>query len=321
MKISTSRLKKKTNQTHTLTRARLTLAGEYDEASAIKLGGAFDDACVSSSIQRRDERKNAPWIFEWIFQEEPAADNLNAQLSDFAAAHGFTLPEFSMTDWLIEAVPDIDWLENSYKQFPPFSIGPFFIYGSHYNEAPPAGQIPLQIDAATAFGSGEHGTTKGCILAMLDLKEDGVCPWNVLDMGTGSGILALAAWKLWQTPVLAVDNDAEAVRVAALHQEINGVASGAAAMICAAGEGFAAPVVQEKKPFDLIIANILAGPLCDMALDLAAVSDENGYVILSGILTEQAEKVLQSYEPHGLRLVKRYDIGEWSTLTLQNTAA
>lgn len=179
----------------------------------------------------------------------------------------------------------------------------------------------MQIDAATAFGSGEHGTTKGCLLALLDLKESGVCPWNVLDMGTGSGILGIAAWKLWKTPVLAVDNDEEAMRVACHHRELNGISSGDTGMICKTGDGFRTKAVQEKKPFDLIIANILAVVLRELAGELKECSDKNGFIILSGILNIQAQEVLDAYEPLGFVLKNRFDIDEWSTLVLQNTSA
>lgn len=175
----------------------------------------------------------------------------------------------------------------------------------------------MQIDAATAFGSGEHGTTKGCLLAMLDLKESGVCPWNVLDIGTGSGILGIAAWKLWKTPVLATDNDEEAVRVAARHRDLNQVPDDETGMACVTADGFAADSVQAKKPFDLIIANILAVILREMAHELLACTDKNGFIILSGILNTQAQDVLDVYEPLGFALRNRFDIGEWSTLVLQ----
>ena len=209
-------------------------------------------------------------------------------------------------------------MARSYKLLPAFSIGEFFIYGSHHEGDVPDAQIGLQIDAATAFGSGEHGTTAGCMRAMLDLKEAGACPWNVLDMGTGSGILALAAYKLWKTPVLGVDNDAEATRVSEHHRDVNNVPGNATGVIFETGDGFAASIVQTRKPFDLIIANILAGPLKDMAGELKAVSDENGIVILSGILNTQAQSVLDVYAGQGLNLTQRYDVDKWSTLVLRN---
>lgn len=220
-------------------------------------------------------------------------------------------------EWRIVPVANQDWLAVSYEQFKPFSVGPFFIYGSHYQDGVPEGLIGLQIDAATAFGSGEHGTTKGCLQAMLDLKGQGACPWNVLDMGTGSGILAIAAWKLWKTPILAVDNEAEAVRVARVHQKSNSVPEGSTEMLCVCGDGFAELTTQKRKPYDLVIANILASALKEMAEDLTAVVDQNGYTILSGILNAQAQGVQERFEPLGFALRKSYCIGDWTTLVMQ----
>lgn len=248
-----------------------------------------------------------------MFEDEVSPTFLDSHLRTHVP--GVALPD--SLNWQVAAVPDQDWLAVSYEQFKPFSVGPFFIYGSHFEDGAPEGQIGLQIDAATAFGSGEHGTTKGCLQAMLDLKGKGACPWNVLDMGTGSGILAIAAWKLWKTPILAVDNDAEAVRVARLHQKLNSVPEGTTEMSCVCGDGFAEETTQKRKPYDLVIANILASALREMAEDLLSVSDTNGHVILSGILHAQVQSVLDVYLPLGFEERKRYPLGDWTTLVLQ----
>ncbi len=268
------------------------------------------------SLLRDGSRPKSEWILEWIIEGAPDKITLAAN-ANAAAPQGVKISEKDLE--IQEIPPDTDWLAQVYKQFPPFSVGPFFIHGSHYKDKIPETQIDLQIDAATAFGSGEHGTTKGCLTAMLDLKAAGACPWNVLDMGTGSGILGLAAFKLWKTPVLAIDNDPECVRVADVHRVANKVPGDATGFIALHGDGFRTPEVLKRKPFDLIIANILAGPLRDMADDLIGVLDENGYVILSGILNEQADSVIEAYK--NLKLKKHEKIGEWSTLTLQNALA
>lgn len=259
---------------------------------------------------------------EWYFEDRPDAACLLTRLSIQAGLNDTAqmLAELHNDDFEIDVVMEENWLEKVYQKHQPFTVGPFFIYGSHYEEAVPEGQIGLQIDAATAFGSGDHGTTKGCLIAMLDLKAKGQCPWNVLDMGTGSGILSIAAWKLWQTPITAIDIDAESVRVARRYQNINGVQDGQGAMQCEAGDGFAAPLCQSRAPYDLVIANILAGPLKEMAPDLKAVSDENGMVILSGMLQTQAGEVLNVYEDLGFALKDRIDIDKWSTLVLHNAS-
>ena len=263
---------------------------------------------------REENRETGDWMLEWLCDHAPAVPDLLARLSVQAEIHEIDLGESIKFD--IEDVPeDRDWLAYSYKQFPPFDVGPFFVYGSHFKGEASDALIGLQIDAATAFGSGEHGTTKGCLLAMESLHEQGVCPWNILDMGTGSGILAIAAWKLWKTPVLAVDNDEEAVRVADNHKALNQISD---ELQCVHGDGFDAALVKKKKPFELIIANILAGPLKEMAEDLKAVCDDNGYVILSGILEEQSQDVIDTYEAQGLTLKDHIKRDGWSTLILHN---
>lgn len=293
-------------------RAFINLPADFKDIDVAALPECID---ALAQVAMREGTHTGPWKIEWIFEKEPDTADLTARLVLQSESHGFALPAL---DWTVETIDtDTDWLQMTYRAFPPFAVGPFFIYGSHYEEGVPEGLIPLQIDAATAFGSGEHGTTKGCIQAMLDLKGQGICPWNVLDVGTGSGILALAAWKLWKTPILATDIDEEAVRVAAVHADVNGVSIGGSALSLAAGDGFNIPDLQRKKPYELVIANILAGPLIEMAADLTAVLDKPGYVILSGMLVTQATEVLAAYEACGLKMRERYDIGEWATLVLQ----
>lgn len=266
----------------------------------------------------RAERKHQnPWVLEWLLDFKPAATDIISRMALQTAIYGITDIALSPDDITITETADENWLEKSYQGFKPFSIGPFFMHGSHYDDDIPKGQIGLKIDAATAFGSGEHETTKGCMQAMLDLKGKGVCPWNILDMGTGSGILALAAWKLWKTPILAIDNDPESIIVTERHADMNGVRIGGSTLSTACGDGFNTPEATRKKPYELILANILAGPVIEMAPALVRVLDDNGYVVLSGMLTEQTDLVTSAYEGENLTLKKRYDIGTWSTLVLQ----
>ncbi len=283
------------------------------------IGGAFEDITDAFIAGREGNVSHGDWNLQWIALEIVSDEELNRRM-----AIGFDLANVQLSEnsvWDITAIEDRDWLTESYSAFPPFDVGPFFIYGSHYDGDVPEGKMGLQIDAATAFGTGEHGTTKGCLQFMLRLKDDGACPWNVLDMGCGSGILAIAAWKLWKTPVLAVDIEDESVRVAKVHQSMNGVADGQAAMSCFAGDGYATSQVQDRKPYDLIVANILAAPLIAMAEECKNVSDASGYVILSGMLREQAEAVREAYEAQNFNFIDRIDIGEWTSLLLQNAAS
>ncbi len=290
---------------------------DLPDTTAHTLAEALIDVALSCSAVREDRKHTRPWILEWIMEDEPQAADILSRLSLQKAAHDFDDIEIDAQNLSIEPTPDINWLERAYQEFKPFTIGPFFIYGSHYEEAIPDNLIGLQVDAATAFGSGEHETTKGCMQAMLDLKGRGACPWNILDMGTGSGILALAAWKLWKSPILAVDNDPESIVVTERHAQSNGVALSKSALSCDCGDGFNTPSVDKNKPYELILANILAGPVIEMAPDLVRVLDDNGYCVLSGMLVEQADLVASAYEGEGLIFEKRYDIGEWSTLVMR----
>ena len=280
---------------------------------AFCLAETFVDVALSCSAARHD----GLWTLEWLMDEKPDINELISKLSLQIAIHNIQDVEVLSDNIKIEQTPDINWLEKTYKEFEAFSIGPFFIHGSNHEGAVPDGQIGIQVDAATAFGSGEHETTKGCMQAMLDLKGKGACPWNILDMGTGSGILAIAAWKLWKSPILAIDNDEESVRVAALHAQMNGVALSKTAMTCECGDGFNAPSVDKQKPYELVLANILAGTVIEMTPELVNVLDDNGYCVLSGMLVEQSNLVISAYEGAGLTFKKRYDIGEWSTIVMQ----
>ncbi|MGN7437664.1 MAG: 50S ribosomal protein L11 methyltransferase [Alcanivorax sp.] len=290
---------------------------DLNDDQAYLLAEGLVDIALSSSAIRENRKHNAPWILEWITEDQPEIDAVISRLSLQAAAYDIPAGEINGNDISIEKTPDIDWLQKVYEEFKPFSIGPFFIHGSHYEDDVPTGQIGLQIDAATAFGSGEHETTSGCLKAMLDLKGKGVCPWNILDMGTGSGILAIAAWKLWQSPILAVDNDPESIVVTNRHAGMNGLTLDKACLLSDCGDGFNTPIVSKKKPYELILANILAGPVIEMAPALVSTLDDNGYVVLSGMLTEQVNLVASAYEGEGLTYKKQYDIGEWTTLVMQ----
>jgi len=240
----------------------------------------------------------------------PARADVAARLGAAALAAGTEVPEFA-----IERLPDSDWVAESQKALPSLRIGPFYLYGAHVTETPPEGSIPLLIEANVAFGTGRHESTRGCLLALADLAAARPIA-RPLDMGCGSGVLALAIAKLWGVPVLAVDNDADAVRVTAENAALNGVV-GLVTAVC--GEGYACPEVGARGPFDLIVANILAEPLCAMARDLERHLATDGVAVLSGLLASQAEAVIAAHE--GLQVRRRYPLGEWETLVLERAPA
>ena len=214
-------------------------------------------------------------------------------------------------DVTIEALPDTDWVAESQKALSPIQAGPFYIYGAHVTAPPPAASIPLLIDANAAFGTGRHESTRGCLVALAVLAKERRVQ-RALDMGCGSGILAIAIAKLWDALVLAVDNDAKAIGVAAENARINGVSS---AIDARHGDGYHCAAVGSDGPYDLIVENILADAICAMAPDLARHLASGGIAILSGLLAEQADEVLAAHAP--LRLKRQWRLGDWVTLLVE----
>lgn len=291
-----------------LWRTTLALGGGLSGDRAVEVGEALEEIAVSVSTHNHEAADGDRWTVSLLTLGEPDRAALAALLRgagiDPAQAGIETVP-----------VERRDWLRHVHDNFPPVEAGIFFVHGSHHTGACPPELTPLVIDAATAFGSGEHETTKGCLLALQELKAQGFTPGAALDMGCGSGILAIAMTKLWPgLKAAAVDIDPESVTVTARHADMNGAAGDVEA---GAGEGYAAPLAQSRAPYDLIAANILAGPLIAMAGDLAMALRPGGRAILSGLLARQGDEVLAAHTAQGLTLTDRRDIGGWLTLTLE----
>jgi ribosomal protein L11 methyltransferase len=214
-----------------------------------------------------------------------------------------------------ERVPAQDWVGLNQASFPPIAAGRYFIHGSHFDGKVPISRIALLIDAATAFGTGEHGSTKGCLLA-LDALARRRRPRRILDMGTGTGVLAIAAAKTWRCVVRASDIDAESVRVARHNAKRNGVAS---LVKFGRGPGYRSPDIARGGAYDLILANILARPLARMAPDLARNLAPRGIAVLAGLLPRQEAYVLAAHRASGLHLVARATIEGWRMLILSRT--
>ena len=217
----------------------------------------------------------------------------------------------------VEALAHRDWLAENRAAFPPRHIGRFWVYGSHVTRRRPAASWPLLVEAAQAFGSGTHPTTEGCLRAAETIfRTYRKSRWRVLDMGCGSAILGLGALRARPaSTVIAADNDPVAVRTAVENRRINGIARHR--MRCVVSTGFDAPSVRGAGPYDLVFANILAGPLCGMARDLVASTAAAGWIILSGILNEQADMVEARFAAHGARRARRLVIGDWTTLIMR----
>jgi len=208
-----------------------------------------------------------------------------------------------------------DWVTQNQKDFPPIEVEDFYIHGSHL-PGKPAPAISLQIDAGRAFGTGEHATTAACLLAIQQLHPKHPSVATVADIGCGTGILALAARCLWpQAHVIAADIDAPSVEPAQENATINHI-TGIQMLIA---DGVNHPDIQRHTPLDLLIANILAGPLVELAESFTAAMHPAGRIILSGLLTRQAEEVQASYLTHGWKLEQQIDRDEWSALILSHT--
>ena len=221
---------------------------------------------------------------------------------------------FGAGPFVVSEVPDQDWVAKVRRELPPVEAGRFFVYGSHDAALLPEGRIGLLIEAAMAFGTGHHGTTLGCLRAYDRLLNDAQRFDNVLDLGCGTAVLAMSAARMGAASVLASDIDPVAVEVALANVKANGLEGRVG---CIESIGFDSPVVQAGAPFDLIFANILKGPLIELAPDMAAHLASGGLAILSGLLIEQAEEIVEVYQAQGFDLQTREGLGEWSALTLR----
>jgi ribosomal protein L11 methyltransferase len=216
--------------------------------------------------------------------------------------------------FVISELPETDWVAHVRRELAPVEAGRFFVYGSHDADKVPEGVEPLLIEAAMAFGTGHHGTTLGCLRALDRLANEGFVGKNVVDVGCGTAVLAMAAARIWPDVVLASDIDEVAVDVARANVTANDLEG---RVTCVEAAGFDHPALADAAPFDLIFANILKGPLVALSPDMAAALIPNGYAILSGILNEQADEVIEVYARNGINLVQRDSIVDWTTLTLQ----
>jgi len=243
------------------------------------------------------------WEVGGYFEEAPEA----AALMVLAAAMG-------AKDFVVSELPETDWVAHVRRELAPVEAGRFFVYGSHDADKVPQDCEPLLIEAAMAFGTGHHGTTLGCLRALDQLIAQGFVGRNVVDVGCGTAVLAMAAARIWPETVLASDIDEVAVDVARANVAANDLDG---RVICVEAAGFDHDALADAAPFDLVFANILKGPLVALAPDMANALQTGGYAILSGILNEQADDVIAVYADVGINLVSRESIVDWTTLILR----
>jgi ribosomal protein L11 methyltransferase len=219
-------------------------------------------------------------------------------------------------DVAFDTVEAKDWVKATLEDLVPVRAGRFVVHGRHDRLKVPANKLGIEIEAALAFGTGHHGTTRGCLL-LLDEVLKAHLPRRVLDVGTGTGVLAIAAAKALRMKVLASDIDPLAVRVARENARLNGAGDLVQAVHAT---GFSAPEFSQRAPFDLVLANILANPLRQMATPMAEHLAPSALVILSGLLPQQAQSVVAAYRARGLVLVRHLQVEGWSSLLMRHAA-
>jgi ribosomal protein L11 methyltransferase len=225
-------------------------------------------------------------------------------------------PTLEDGNWTWETLPDKDWVAENQRSFQPFPVGPFWVHPSHARAGLPAGLLPIEIDAGMAFGTGTHATTRGCLEMLASLAPAETV--NAVDVGCGSGILAIAMAKLWQRETRGGDNDPQAVAVAIENAGLNGVSA-----LCRFVEsvGLSHPLLAKSAPYDLVVANILAGPLLDLTDTFTHALRADGRALLSGLLVEQADTIVSAYRRCGFTLERHIDLETggawWRTLLLR----
>ncbi|KGB58305.1 50S ribosomal protein L11 methyltransferase [Sphingopyxis sp. SE2] len=279
---------------------------------------------LSGEIPELDAMPEAPVIVTREIDEDAGLWQLDAYMDAKPGAALLKLlqsfvPSAKSQQPVVAELPEEDWVTLSQQGLEPVRAGRFFVHTSSCADRVPPGTTPFLIDASQAFGTGGHDTTAGC-LAMLDrLARQGASPRNIADIGTGTGLLAFAAMALWRrAKVIASDIDPASIFVTRDNAGINGVSlgRGGGRLALAVAPGTDHPAIRHRAPYDLVIANILAGPLITLAPDIAAATAPGGHAILAGLIARQMDPVLAAYRAQGFRLAARGGSAEWPCLLL-----
>lgn len=284
--------------------ATLEVAAPFADAVSDVLG----EGAVSLSVLAPPRKEMA--VVEAIFDREPDAADIGARLAVYAAVMGVEVPAP-----VIKPAPSLDWLKKVAEDFPPLRVARWTVHGALHRRRVPNRTRALQIDATSAFGTGEHPTTQGCLVMLDRLLKAGLRPRRMADIGCGSGILAMACEQVARGLAVAVDLDPDSVQVAKGNVRGNGLSPH---VRVGHSRGYAAPLVRRHAPYDLIMANIFARPLCQLAHDLKKNLAPGGVVILSGLLNTQAKAVIAAHRAQGLALARRLVLGEWSVLAFKH---
>jgi ribosomal protein L11 methyltransferase len=262
---------------------------------------------VAATATAYEDPATGEWVFEATCTEPP-------DLHAFAELARATLG--GAVTFAVRAIdPGIDWVTRSLEGLPPVRAGRFYVHGSHETKPAPVGLTDILIDAAQAFGTGHHETTTGCLEA-IDITLKHRSPRTMLDVGTGTGVLAIALARRTQRKVVASDIDPIAVETAVENAALNGVRK---LVVCVRADGLRSPVIAGSAPYDLIVANILAGPLVGLAPAIGRVGAPRGTIILSGLLAHQMARVVTAYARQGMILRRRIVRRGWATLILEKS--
>jgi ribosomal protein L11 methyltransferase len=277
-----------------------------DEAAARALAEAMEellDPAPSGIGCFEIEDGSGRWEVGGYFTEAPD----EAALAALAATWG-------ARPFAVSRLEDRDWVAQVRRELHPIRAGRFVVHGAHDAHRVPPNAVALAIEAAMAFGTGHHATTQGCLWLIEELARRGRRPRRVADVGCGTGVLAMAAAKVWRVPVVAGDVDAVAAMTARANAEANGVGG---LIRTATAPGLRHPLFRRQAPYDLVLANILAQPLKALAPEIRRHLAPGGHAILSGLLTTQAPGVEAMYRSHGMIRAGRRRIGEWTSLLMR----
>jgi ribosomal protein L11 methyltransferase len=279
-------------------------------ASATELFATLDEPPVID-VREPDESRPDDWLLDAYTVGEPDAETVAAVRALIASATA--APE-------IAAVPDQDWVTMSQAGLEPIRAGRFVVHTPAHRDAVGDGEIGLEIAANRAFGTGHHATTAGCLETLDALKRRGRRFASIADVGTGTGLLAFAGLKLWpRARALATDIDPVSIEITLDNAAANHVrvGDGRGRMVAAVAEGVAHPLYEAMGPFELVVANILAQPLIELAPGIASVTAPGGSLVLAGLMLHQADAVTRAYLAQGFRRVGRIDRGNWAILEMR----
>jgi len=285
------------------------IAGDVTEADC------FDPQPVLM-VSEPDPERPEEWRLDAYFEDEPD--------SAAVAAVRALAPSADGVEPAIEPLGDEDWLKMSQRELEPILAGRFCVHTSAHRADVPEGAVAIEIDAGRAFGTGHHETTTGCLAALDRLKQAGIGFANAVDLGTGTGLLAFAALRLWpEARVAASDIDPVAIEVAAENAAVNRVplGRGAGEVELVVAPGLDHERLKARAPFDLVVANILAGPLIELAPSIAAAMAPGGRLVLAGLLTSQADAVAAAYRRQGLTGAFTVERGDWPVLAMRKRLA